>query len=94
VQLYTDEQFLGRAVAHFLGAGLRDVGAAVIIGTPAHVRVISDRLDTAGVEILKAVRRGQLVIADAVLYMAQLPLDANVPFMTVMANQMPFMGRG
>jgi NAD(P)-dependent dehydrogenase (short-subunit alcohol dehydrogenase family) len=33
-------------------------------------------------------------IARAVLYMAQLPLDANVPFMTVMANQMPFMGRG
>ena len=33
-------------------------------------------------------------VADAVLYMAGLPLDANVPFMTVMANRMPFMGRG
>lgn len=33
-------------------------------------------------------------IAQAVLYMANLPLDVNVPFMTVMANQMPFMGRG
>jgi NAD(P)-dependent dehydrogenase (short-subunit alcohol dehydrogenase family) len=33
-------------------------------------------------------------VADAVLYMASLPLDANVPFITVMANQMPFMGRG
>jgi NADP-dependent 3-hydroxy acid dehydrogenase YdfG len=33
-------------------------------------------------------------VADAVLYMASLPLDANVLFMTVMANTMPFVGRG
>ena len=33
-------------------------------------------------------------IAQAVLYMANLPLEANVPFMTVMATQMPYMGRG
>jgi NAD(P)-dependent dehydrogenase (short-subunit alcohol dehydrogenase family) len=33
-------------------------------------------------------------VADAVLYMAGLPLDANVPFMTVMATKMPFIGRG
>jgi len=33
-------------------------------------------------------------IADAVVYMANLPLSVNVPFITVMANGMPFMGRG
>jgi NAD(P)-dependent dehydrogenase (short-subunit alcohol dehydrogenase family) len=33
-------------------------------------------------------------IADAVLYMAGLPLDANVLFMTVMATKMPYVGRG
>jgi NAD(P)-dependent dehydrogenase (short-subunit alcohol dehydrogenase family) len=33
-------------------------------------------------------------VAEAVLYMASLPLDANVQFMTVMATQMPFVGRG
>lgn len=33
-------------------------------------------------------------VADAVLYMANLPLDANVQFMTVMATKMPFIGRG
>jgi NAD(P)-dependent dehydrogenase (short-subunit alcohol dehydrogenase family) len=33
-------------------------------------------------------------VADAVLYMASLPLSANVPFITVMATQMPFIGRG
>jgi NAD(P)-dependent dehydrogenase (short-subunit alcohol dehydrogenase family) len=33
-------------------------------------------------------------VADAVLYMASLPLDANVPFITVMATGMPMFGRG
>lgn len=33
-------------------------------------------------------------VADAVLYMANLPLDANVPFMTLMATKMPLVGRG
>lgn len=33
-------------------------------------------------------------VARAVLYMASLPLDANVQFMTVMATAMPFIGRG
>jgi NAD(P)-dependent dehydrogenase (short-subunit alcohol dehydrogenase family) len=33
-------------------------------------------------------------VADAILYMAGLPLDANVLSMTVMATKMPFVGRG
>ena len=33
-------------------------------------------------------------VVDAVLYMAGLPLDANVQFLTVMATKMPYVGRG
>ena len=33
-------------------------------------------------------------VANAVLQMANLPLDANVLFMTIMATGMPFVGRG
>ncbi|MFL5404798.1 MAG: 3-oxoacyl-ACP reductase, partial [Myxococcales bacterium] len=33
-------------------------------------------------------------VADAVLQMANLPLDVNVQFMTIMATKMPFVGRG
>ncbi len=33
-------------------------------------------------------------VADAIVYMANLPLDANVQFMTVMATKMPYVGRG
>ena len=33
-------------------------------------------------------------VAEAIVYMASLPLDSNVLFMTVMATKMPFVGRG
>ena len=33
-------------------------------------------------------------IGDAVVHMANLPLDTNILFMTIMANEMPFVGRG
>ena len=33
-------------------------------------------------------------VAQAVLYMASLPLDANVPFLTITATKMPYIGRG
>ena len=33
-------------------------------------------------------------VARAVVYMASLPLDANVLFLTVTATKMPFVGRG
>ena len=33
-------------------------------------------------------------VADAVVYMSNLPLTANVLFMTVMASAMPYVGRG
>jgi NAD(P)-dependent dehydrogenase (short-subunit alcohol dehydrogenase family) len=33
-------------------------------------------------------------VADAVVHMASLPLDANVQFLTIMATKMPFVGRG
>ncbi len=34
------------------------------------------------------------IVANAIVHMASLPLDANVQFMTVMATKMPFVGRG
>jgi len=33
-------------------------------------------------------------VAEAVLHMAALPLSVNIPFMTIMARDMPYVGRG
>ena len=45
-------------------------------------------------EAAKAVAAIRKHVADAVLHMAELPLSANVQFMTIMATKMPFVGRG
>ena len=50
--------------------------------------------EQAGGEIAPEPRIDVEHVARAVLYMASLPLDANVQFMTVMATKMPFVGRG
>ena len=65
VQLYTDEGFLARAVAEFIGGGLAAGEAAVIIATPAHVALFQHALTVAGREVPAAEARGQLVIRDA-----------------------------
>jgi NADP-dependent 3-hydroxy acid dehydrogenase YdfG len=33
-------------------------------------------------------------VAKAIIHMASLPLEANIQFMTIMATNMPFIGRG
>jgi NAD(P)-dependent dehydrogenase (short-subunit alcohol dehydrogenase family) len=59
---------------------------------------MSDRLAVGALqpngELLAEPRMDVKQAADAVVYIAGLPLSANVPFMTVMATRMPFLGRG
>ena len=66
-----------------IGNAASDMAAVMLKGVPQPNGTIAPE----PVMDLKAV-------ADAVLYMAGLPLDANVLFMTVMATKMPFVGRG
>jgi len=55
---------------------------------------MADGVPQANGSIMPEPRIDLKYVAEAVLYMANLPLDANVQFMTVMATQMPFIGRG
>ncbi len=67
-----------------------DIGNAV---TPMTDRM-KDGVPQANGSVMVEARMDVRHVADAVLYIANLPLDANVLFMTVMANGMPFVGRG
>ena len=73
-----------------IACGQIDVGNAVTAMTERMAAGVPQPNGTRMVEPRMDVRH----VADAVLYMANLPLDANVQFMTVMATQMPFVGRG
>jgi len=75
---------------HNIACGQIDVGNAVTEMTERMSKGVLQPNGTRMVEPRMEIRH----VADAVLYMANLPLDANVQFLTVMATQMPFIGRG
>jgi NAD(P)-dependent dehydrogenase (short-subunit alcohol dehydrogenase family) len=70
--------------------GQVDIGNAA---TPMTDRMVDGVLQPDGRKIPEP-RMDAMNVGNAVVYMASLPLDANVLFMTVMANKMPFVGRG
>jgi NAD(P)-dependent dehydrogenase (short-subunit alcohol dehydrogenase family) len=76
--------------AHDIACGQIDVGNAATEMTAAMERGVIQADGSIAAEATMDAGN----VAKAVLYMASLPLDANVLFMTVMANRMPFVGRG
>ena len=75
---------------HDIACGQIDIGNAVTERTEKMTSGVPQANGTTMVEPRMDVRH----VADAVLYMANLPLDANVLSMNVMATKMPFVGRG
>jgi NADP-dependent 3-hydroxy acid dehydrogenase YdfG len=75
---------------HNIACGQIDIGNAATEMTERMTAGVAQANGATAVEPRIDVRH----VADAVLYMANLPLDANVQFLTVMATQMPFIGRG
>ena len=73
-----------------IACGQIDIGNAVTERTEKMLSGVPQANGSTMVEPRVDVRH----VADAVLYMANLPLDANVLFMNVMATKMPFVGRG
>ena len=73
-----------------IACGQIDIGNAATEMTERMTAGVPQANGTTMVEPRMDVRH----VADAVLYMANLPLDANVQFITVMATAMPFIGRG
>jgi len=73
-----------------IACGQIDIGNALTEATARMPQGVPQPNGTIAAEPVMDVQH----VARAVLYMASLPLDANVLFMTVMATKMPFVGRG
>ncbi len=73
-----------------IACGQIDIGNAA---TPMTERM-AEGVPQANGELKPEPRMDPVHVANAVVYMASLPLDANVQFMTVMATKMPYVGRG
>ena len=76
---------------HFdIACGQIDIGNAA---TERNTDTSVGRLQASG-KVEAEARIDVRIVANGVQYMASLPLDANVQFMTVMATKMPYIGRG
>ncbi|HET9898804.1 MAG TPA: SDR family oxidoreductase [Streptosporangiaceae bacterium] len=73
-----------------IACGQIDIGNAATEIT----EIISKGILQADGSVLAEPTFDALHVADAVLYMASLPLDANVQFLTITATRMPYIGRG
>ncbi len=73
-----------------IACGQIDIGNAATPMTERMKKGVPQANGTMEVEPTMGVQN----VAEAVVYMASLPLDANVQFLTVMATKMPFVGRG
>ncbi|KNZ32750.1 MAG: 3-oxoacyl-ACP reductase [Methylibium sp. NZG] len=76
--------------AHDIACGQIDIGNAATDMTQRMTGGVPQANGTLMAEPRMDVKH----VADAVVHMANLPLEANVQFMTVMATKMPFVGRG
>jgi len=76
--------------AYDIACGQIDIGNAA---TPMTERMTKGVPQPNG-EMMVEPRMDVAHVASAVVYMASLPLDANVQFMMVMATKMPYVGRG
>src|ERR1700678_4597337 len=65
VQLYQDEQFLNRAVCRFAAAAMANGEGIIIVPTIVHWDAFRPRLESEGVDVKAAEKRGQLTIVDA-----------------------------
>lgn len=75
---------------HDIACGQIDIGNAA---TEMTERMVKGIIQPNG-EMMVEPRMNVQDVADAVVFMAKLPLDSNVQFMTIMATKMPFVGRG
>jgi NAD(P)-dependent dehydrogenase (short-subunit alcohol dehydrogenase family) len=75
---------------HDIACGQIDIGNAA---TPMTERMV-EGVPQANGTVAPEPRMDLEHVARSVLYMASLPLEANVQFLTVMATKMPFIGRG
>jgi NAD(P)-dependent dehydrogenase (short-subunit alcohol dehydrogenase family) len=76
--------------AHDIACGQIDIGNAATEMTERMTKGVPQANGTSMVEPRMDVAH----VGSAVLYMAKLPLESNVQFMTIMATKMPFVGRG
>jgi hypothetical protein len=76
-QLYTERAFLARAIGRWVGDGLRQGEAVIVIATPVHWRAALREIDARHLRVEAFQRRGQLIVRDAQETLAAVMTDGQ-----------------
>lgn len=77
VQVYQDRDFLATAVAEYAGTGLQRGDAAIVISRPEHAQRFVNSLGSLSIDVVDALRNGQLVMLDAEATLARFLKDGQ-----------------
>lgn len=75
VRLYDDDRALTDFVAQFVESGLGAGGAAIVVATPDHMKVVVSELEHAGIDLKRAIAARRLTLLDARSTLDALMLD-------------------
>jgi len=75
IQLYADDAVLIRALARFVGAGLGQGEAAIVVATAKHVAALTERLTAVGCDVATSAGHGAFVAVDAKRTLARFMVD-------------------
>ncbi len=75
VEFYETEQFLADTVTDFVGPGLHDGGAAIVVATPAHRYAFEEALRHAGIDVEAAINAERYLAFDAAELLARFMVD-------------------
>ena len=90
-QLYTEHEFLARAVSRFVGDGLARGEGMLVIASPLHWRLVSRRLETLGLDVQSFQRDAQLRVRDAASMLETFMVDGRPrrePFRAVIGAEL------
>ena len=77
IQAYTDDAYLARVVAEYVGTALGRGDGAVVIATPEHSRALTAQLEGRGVDVAAALDAGQLLVLDAARTLARFMVEGR-----------------
>jgi MEDS: MEthanogen/methylotroph, DcmR Sensory domain len=93
IQAYSDDGFLAKVVAQYVGTGLEFGEAAVMIATHPHATLFSDRLTAMDMDVPGTLAAGQLLFLDAQQTLARFMVDGQPDrnrFLAVVATALDY----
>jgi len=75
--LYSDDWFLVEGFSRFIARALKDHNPAILVATPPHREGVSQRLESAGIDVVSAIQQGAYIPLDVEKMLASFMLEGS-----------------